>query len=113
MIYVVNKRVYTPTKDDIYIGRPSILGNPWTHMKGTVASFVVETREEAIANYLPYLRDMYLKDKEVKSLLNSLVRKHREGKNIYLVCWCAPKSCHGDILKHAIEKVAEAQECHE
>ena len=35
---------------DIYIGRPSEWGNPYTHIKSeaTLAKFVVRTREEAI-----------------------------------------------------------------
>ena len=27
----------------------------------------------------------------------------RSGQNVALACWCAPKPCHGDVIKQAIE----------
>lgn len=74
---------------DIYIGRPSKWGNPYTHIsdKDTLAEFVVSSREEAIEKY----RDYILNKPELLEALNEL-----EGKT--LGCWCKPKSCHGDIL---------------
>lgn len=29
----------------------------------------------------------------------------RLGKNVALHCWCAPKPCHGDLIKQAIEDI--------
>lgn len=74
---------------DVYIGRPSKWGNPFTHIIGkeTLAEFVVETREEAIIKYKEYL----LNNQELMDDLGEL-----EGK--VLGCWCYPKSCHGNIL---------------
>ena len=42
---------------DIYIGRPSKWGNPYTHHadKETLAEHIVETREEAIQKYKEYI----------------------------------------------------------
>lgn len=77
---------------DIYIGRPSDWGNPYTHHKEkeTKAEFIVETRDEAVEKY----RD-YILHGEGKRLLGRL--HELEGKT--LGCWCMPnKSCHGDIL---------------
>jgi hypothetical protein len=74
---------------DVYIGRPSKWGNPYTHIadKETLAEFIVETREEAIAKYSDYIKNK-------PELMNALCEL--EGK--VLGCWCSPKSCHGDIL---------------
>jgi len=76
-------------KYDIYIGRPSIWGNPYTHIKDkkTKAEFIVNSREEAIQKYEEYLRNQ----PDLIKLLPTL-------KNKILGCWCSPKSCHGDII---------------
>ena len=81
---------------DIYIGRPSEWGNPYTHIKDrhTIAQFLVKTREEAISKY----REWILQQPDLLSKLNEL-----EGKR--LGCWCKPKSCHGDILIELINDI--------
>lgn len=51
MITVVNKYRHKPTPLDVYIGRGSVLGNKFTHIKdrSTKASVIVNTRQESIA----------------------------------------------------------------
>lgn len=82
---------------DVYIGRGSIFGNPFTHIKDreTKAEFVVATRSEAIENYREWIKTQ----PTILSALESL-----RGKR--LGCYCKPKSCHGDIL---IEMLNEKQ----
>lgn len=79
---------------DVYIGRPSKWGNPYSHKPGTLAEFQVESREEAVARY----RDYVLSRPDLLAALPEL-----RGKR--LGCWCAPKGgfkgqllCHGQIL---------------
>lgn len=84
---VYNKRFYFP-EGAVYIGRPSLWGNPFSHQEGTSATYKVASREEAIAAYRLYLMD--------HPELMERARKELRGKD--LVCWCAPKACHGDIL---------------
>ena len=81
---------------DVYIGRPSKWGNPFTHIKDkkTQAKFVVETRKESIENY----REWILSQPE-------LLKDLPELKGKVLGCWCKPKSCHGDILVELINKL--------
>lgn len=67
---------------DIYIGRPSKWGNP----------FSVGTREERISKYEAYI----MSRPDLIQALPELV-----GKT--LGCWCKPKACHGDILKIMVE----------
>ena len=81
-------------KFDIYIGRPSKWGNPYSHKNDTIAEFKVDTRQESIKKYEEYL----LNNKE---LMNSL----HELKYKTLGCWCYPLSCHGDILKKYVDKL--------
>lgn len=69
---------------DIYIGRPSIWGNPYVIGKDG-------TREEVIQKYKEYV----LNSPELLSQLSSLEDK-------ILGCWCAPLPCHGDVLLELI-----------
>lgn len=80
---------------DVYIGRGSKWGNPFTHIsKGTKAKYVVSSREEAIEKFREYILHG-----DGKNLLNDL--KELEGKT--LGCFCKPKSCHGDVLVELIK----------
>jgi hypothetical protein len=90
---VVNKHHKVPY--DIYIGRGSIWGNPFTDQpEGTTkAKYVVETREEAIEKYRIYIEENIVMIKRLKKL---------KGKT--LACYCKPKQCHGDVLVELIEK---------
>lgn len=83
---------------DVYIGRGSKWGNPFSHRQGTKAQFVVATREEAIEKY----REWLMKQPHLLASLNEL-----RGKT--LGCFCKPKSCHGDVLVELIETM-EADE---
>lgn len=77
-------------KFDVYIGRPSKWGNPFTHIaKGTLAKYVVKDRDSAIRAY-----EEWLTNGEGKYLLQDL----HELRGKTLACWCAPLSCHGDVL---------------
>lgn len=72
---------------DVYIGRPSKWGNPYTHLPSkTLASYVVANRDEAIAKYKDYLYE------------SGLIADIHELQGKTLGCWCAPRSCHGDVL---------------
>jgi len=81
---------------DVYIGRPSKWGNPYSHLENTLADFQVNTREEAIEKYREWIRDQ-------SHLLNSLF----ELKDKVLGCWCSPKPCHGDVLIELLKELYE------
>ena len=85
----MNPRVVHCKKEefDIYIGRGSVWGNPYSHKEGTLAEHVVGSRQEAIEKFEEYLLSN-----------DELMRKLPELKGKVLGCWCKPKSCHGDIL---------------
>jgi hypothetical protein len=74
---------------DVYIGRPSKWGNPFSHKTGTKAKFILPTRAEAIDAYL-----YWLTTGEGRHLLKDLP----ELKGKTLGCWCKPLPCHGDEL---------------
>lgn len=72
---------------DVYIGRPSKWGNPFSHKENTLAEFRVPTREDAVSSYLDWVQTQ----PELMDALPEL-----RGKT--LGCWCAPQACHGDVL---------------
>ncbi len=120
MIKVIHHREQTnwPPHCTMYVGRPTPLGNPFTHIKDrkTKAHFLVDTREEAIESYRLQF-GFLLNDNPVGGTLrhylqpiqdqfDKLLDIYRRNNMLVLVCWCAPKSCHADILKEMIlEKI--------
>lgn len=85
---------------DVYIGRgrdprtnrPGEWGNPFSHRPSRVAGVtVVGSREEAIECYRRYL---WAEIQAGRISLERLAALH--GK--VLGCWCAPQSCHGEVL---------------
>lgn len=73
---------------DVYIGRPSEWGNPFSDKEATLAEMKVGSREEAIACF----EEMIARDPEFIVRIKSALK----GKT--LGYWCAPKACHGDVL---------------
>lgn len=105
MITVVNKYKHTPTHNDIYIGRGSTLGNPFTSIRDkiTKAEFICNSREESVESFRDYLNNkINEKDPSVCGELNRIYNLCKK-EDIYLVCFCKPKLCHGDIIKEIIE----------
>ncbi len=84
-------------KYDVYIGRPSKWGNPFTHIddRRTAAKFIVGSREDAVSSYKEWILNG-----DGRWLLEHL--HELEGKT--LGCWCAPKKCHGDALIEIINE---------
>lgn len=72
---------------DVYIGRPSKWGNPFSHLPSTCARYRVATREEAIKRYAEWIKTQ----PKLLAMLPEL-----RGK--VLGCWCDPLPCHGEIL---------------
>ncbi len=107
MIRIVNKHKHTPTRTDIYIGRGSVFGNPYSHMDGTKALYKVATREEAIEKYREWFHKERLNNVALYDKLNQMIGWLVNGGDINLVCYCAPKPCHADVIKQYLEYVVE------
>ena len=65
-------------KYDIYIGRPSRFGNPFSHRGGTLAQVEVETREEAIECFENYVRATPWLLKAIKEELKVLKESYEQ-----------------------------------
>ena len=75
-----------------YIGRGSPLGNPFVMGKDG-------TREEVISKFQNWIIEAIQKGNE--EIIIELKRLHSLAQKtpINLICFCAPKACHGDIIK--------------
>ncbi len=93
MARVVNRR---SQPFDVYIGRPSPYGNPFSHQPGTLARFRVASRAEAIARF----RDWFLAQPDL------VARARRELAGKILGCWCKPAACHGDVIAEVVNRWA-------
>lgn len=104
MVKVVSKRSYDGP--GVYVGRPSPLGNPFSHREGTLAAVRTNSREESIARYRDWLRDQWRKKTPARAELERLARIYRQTGELTLVCWCAPLTCHADVIADAVQKIA-------
>ena len=96
MIRVENKRTYKG--DGVYIGRPSIFGNPCKD----------GTREENVAGYTVYFRERYAKDKMFRTAVCALAKQALIGE-LVLICWCDPLLCHGHVIRDFIQYLNEVE----
>ena len=68
-------------KYDVYVGRPSKWGNPFTIGRDG-------TRAQVIAKYRAWIL--------TQPALAEAARRELRGK--VLACWCAPLACHAEVL---------------
>ncbi len=71
---------------DVYIGRPSKWGNPYTIGRDG-------TREEVLQKFKQWLREGEGRELDISEL---------RGK--VLGCYCHPKACHGDLLAYLADR---------
>ena len=113
MIYVYDRNVedFSALENNYPIYRPSILGNPYTHLpvKDTKAMFQCKTREEAIEKYDKYFDIMYGNNIEFTKIIDEMYEKYKNGEDIYLECFCGKgkngeKKCHGEVIEEKLQK---------
>jgi len=99
---VLNRRRDGMPEGAVYVGRPRgggtrHYGNPFTNRPGTAAAIVLADREACIAAFRDWLRgDAW---SEVEPERRRWILEHLEElRGRHLVCWCAPASCHAEVL---------------
>ncbi|MCI0389227.1 MAG: DUF4326 domain-containing protein [Acidobacteria bacterium] len=96
MINIVNRKTYRG--EGVYIGRPSLLGNPYRIGRDG-------TREEVIIRYRAWLWRQIQEQGDVYRELHRLAEIARNG-DLNLICWCKQPdqeiACHGDVLKASV-----------
>ena len=89
------------------ISRPSILGNPYSHLPEDkcLAIYRCKTRDEAIDAYSRYFDVMYGSNIKFTNAIDEIYDKYKRGEDIFLGCFC-PLSmrCHGDIIIEKLQK---------
>ena len=97
-IQVVNKH---HKAQGTYIGRGSPLGNPFK--VGPLS------RHQAIVMYEDWLKKrIQEQDTAVCRALNAIGHAAMDGP-VKLLCFCAPKPCHGDVIKRVVLEALNKQ----
>ena len=108
MIFVYNSHNedHTSHPNNYYVGRPSPLGNPFTHngVRTNLAKLSFKTRDEAIEAYSRYFDKMYGKDEDITKAFDEIYEHYKNGEDIYLQCFCKPKKCHADIIADRLQR---------
>jgi hypothetical protein len=78
---VLNKRKHGIPEGAVYVGRPTLFGNPF--MIGPDGD-----RDTCIEKFRQLV--------DSSPVMRVSIKAELKGKD--LVCWCAPKPCHADIL---------------
>ena len=97
----------------VYIGRAnpskqlqgSPLGNPFRLIEagGTY------TRDQSVDAYAVWLRQqLAARNPAVCAEMNRLYKLAKDG-DLALWCYCAPKRCHGDVVKQILEETLAAR----
>lgn len=87
-MHVLNKHKNDCT-GSVYIGRGSLVGNPWSSLNDD------GTREETIALFEGYFIERLKRVTNTNPIWSFLDKLNHESK---LMCFCAPAACHGEIV---------------
>ena len=106
IVYNIKTDDYTSHPNNFYIGRPSVLSNPFTHdgKRSNLAKLSFKTREEALEAYELYFEKMIESDKAFQDEFNKIYEKYKNGEDVYLGCFCHPLHCHGDFIAKQLQK---------
>ena len=80
----------------VYIGRPSPLGNIFEIGRNG-------SRGEVIEKYRAWIKHESAHEGKVHEELNRIIDLATQYKDVELICFCAPLPCHGDIIKQIVE----------
>ncbi len=87
----------------VYVGRPTPLGNPFRLESE-------EQREEVVARYATWLEgELRQGNREITRTLEELYRRLKHRGTLTLLCFCAPKRCHAEVIAEHLKRRAEAE----
>ena len=97
--FVLNSRdTYSVNASDIvYIGRPSIYGNPFSHLNDSKCIIKVSSRPEAVRSFIKWITNE-VHYPELDQIHKPTLDEIRKLKGKFLKCWCAPLLCHGEWI---------------
>lgn len=105
MIEVLNGRVDGWVGEgQIYIGRKNNYKGLEESVLGNIYKVGVDgNRDEVVEKYRVWLWNECKKKGEVWLYLKELGKRVKQGETVKLTCWCAPKNCHGFVIKRCVE----------
>lgn len=99
----------------VYVGRPSVLGNPYSHKPKTLAHFRVSCVREAIRCYAVWL-DSLPKDAPQWVEIAKLASQFKRDGSLTLTCWCCSQmvewapdrrvDCHAGVVAARVMHIA-------
>jgi len=96
------------TAVDIYIGRKNKKHGVERSALANRFPIAGSSRDESIAKYRVWLwEQIQAEDKAVLGELSRIWQLSQKVEEINLYCYCAPLSCHGDIVKSCLEWMEE------
>lgn len=100
-IRVVNLKGYELKKNEVLVrvDRKSVLGNPFK-----MCDYSDKERNRVCDAYVKYFNRKVKEKSEFRNEVIRIYRMVRDGKDVALGCWCAPKRCHAEYIKWFIEK---------
>ena len=97
-IRIVSKRALSdalPGVKRVYVGRPSPLGNPFPLKREA-------ERDQVVLQYRRWLSDRFLDESGAQRMELERLYAIAQEQPLELVCWCAPKRCHADVIAEAL-----------
>jgi hypothetical protein len=94
-LQVINRHTYEGPRDQsyLYIGRGTPLGNNWSHVTGTAATFKVATRQDAVAEYRRWLRSEIQSGKgPALQALQNIKERVTQGEKVKLALLNTPSN---------------------
>jgi hypothetical protein len=89
--------------EGVYVGRPTPLGNPFRLERE-------DQREEVVRRYAFWLEEkLHQGNREVARALEELYQKLKRQGALTLLCFCAPRRCHAEVIAEHLKRRAEAE----
>lgn len=108
MIRVVHQKRSALNQPSHYVGRPTVLGNPFTHLtRDTKAIEIVPTVEMAVARYSQWFYQQMKTNSDFRLAVSKLAVEYQNTGYLNLACWCKDELqprptdhvCHADVIR--------------
>lgn len=111
-VRIIQKGAWLSDSDNalrFYVGRPSVLGNPFSHLPQSLGAHKVATREEAVHRHEVWL-DNLPRDSPQWREIEKMADLVREGRTVALECFCgdnpAAGRCHATTIGAEVMRIA-------
>lgn len=109
-IYFYIGRIYNSNKKNTKFIYLNGLANPFAINK--LAENQTIERNRVINEFREYARQKYIQQGEIKQSVEIIAERLlnlNDNQTIYLVCFCKPLPCHGDLIREAVIKIANSK----